>query len=61
MNSFEGQIKEDLIKVLEALFYYKSSDKASVYEFDRIMTIIDLETAEKDIKRKYEAKYHDDK
>lgn len=45
MSQMNGKKKQDLIKVLQALYYYKSSSKTEVEEFDRMMTIIDFEEA----------------
>lgn len=43
LSSTNGKSKQDLIKVLQALYYYKSSSKHEVEEFDRMMTIIDFQ------------------
>jgi len=42
-----------MIKVLQALYYYKSNTKTQAEEFDRMMTVIDYQEAEKDIIAKY--------
>lgn len=53
LGSVKGKSKENLIRVLQALFYYKSSSKTEAEEFDRMMTVIDYEDAEKDIMMKW--------
>ena len=53
LGSFKGKNKENLIKILQALYYYKSSSKTEAEEFDHMMTVIDYEVAEKDIISKY--------
>lgn len=53
----KGKPKEDLIKVLEALYYYKQSSKTEVEEFDRMMTVLNYAEAEKDIMKKFSVIY----
>ena len=54
LSGIPPKIKEDLIKVLQALYYYKQSSKTEVEEFDRMMTVLDYREAEKDILRKFQ-------
>ena len=53
LGSVRDREKKNLIKILQALYYYKSDHQTEVEEFDHMMTVIDFEEAEKDIIAKY--------
>ena len=44
LGTVQGRNKEDLIKVLQALYYYKKQN-SKAEEFDRMMTVLDYEEA----------------
>jgi hypothetical protein len=47
LDIITGEKKKDLIRVLEALYYFKSSSEVNSEKFDQIMTAIDFKKAEK--------------
>ena len=53
LSTMKNENKKDLIKVLQALFYYKSNKKTDVKQFDEMMTLINFEVAEKQIMKEY--------
>lgn len=46
--------RRDLIRVLQALSYYKANKEIKSEEFDSMMTVLDFEVAEKEIVRQYQ-------
>jgi uncharacterized caspase-like protein len=53
LDSTKDERKKDLIRVLEALFYYKSQSDVNSEKFDQIMREINFAEAEKEITAKY--------
>ena len=53
LNYVQKDKKCNLIKVLEALDYYKGEKKIEAEQFDRLMTMINYEKAENSILEKF--------
>lgn len=55
LDSVKNQKRRDLIRVLQALSYYKNNKEIKAEEFDYLMTILDFGVAEGDIKKQYQS------
>ena len=53
LGSVKDEKRRDLIRVLQALSYYKNNKEIKAEEFDYLMTILDFNVAEKEIKKQF--------
>lgn len=52
----KGQERMDMIKVIQALIYYRTSPRPYSHEFDRIISTTNLAEAEQSLRNKYKVK-----
>lgn len=52
LDRMKGEKKDALLRVLQALDYYKGQQKTNIEEFDRLMLHTDMDQAEHEIRAK---------
>jgi len=59
LGESKNERKRDLIRVLQALYYYKTTNNIQSEEFDHKMATIDFQEAENEIMKKYASIFGD--